>query len=191
MADNIISTLGAGSGIDIKNLVTQLTAVERTPKETRLNTRQEQIQAQISGYGQLKSAFDTFKGALTALGSADLFKARSATVPSSDVITANKVDPGAQTGAYSIEVLEVASAHSLAMAAHSERDVALDKSGALTIQFGDWTYDGGTGAPTSFDINGDRAALTIDIESGDSATAVTTTIIWCAADSRVTARRGP
>lgn len=168
MADNIISTLGAGSGIDIKNLVTQLTAVERAPKEARLNTRQEQLQAQISGYGQLKSAFDTFKGALKALGDGDLFNARSVTVPSSEVITANSVDPGAQTGAYSIEVLEVASAHSLAIGAHDERDVALDKSGQLTIQFGDWTYDGGTGAPTSFGINGDRAALTVEIESGDS-----------------------
>ncbi|MCK7581400.1 MAG: flagellar filament capping protein FliD [Chromatiales bacterium] len=172
MADNIISSLGAGSGIDIKNLVTQLTAVERAPKEARLNTRQEQLQAQISGYGQLRSAFDTFKGSLTALSNGDLFNARSATVPNSDVITANKVDPGAQTGAYKIEVLEVASAQSLAMASNADRNAALNKSGDLTIRFGEWTYDSGTGDPSSFALNSDRNALTINIKAGDSLTSI-------------------
>ncbi|QGU32547.1 flagellar filament capping protein FliD [Thermochromatium tepidum] len=172
MADNIITTLGAGSGIDIKTLVSQLTAVERAPKEARLNTRQEQIQAQISGYGQLRSAFDTFKGSLTALRNSDLFNARSVTVPNSDIITANKVEPGAQTGAYNLEVLEVASAQSLAMAPTADRHAALNKSGDLTIRFGEWTYDSGTGVPTGFALNTERNALTLNIEAGDSLTTI-------------------
>ncbi|SDY30661.1 flagellar hook-associated protein 2 [Allochromatium warmingii] len=176
MAENIVSTLGAGSGIDIKSLVTQLTAVERAPTEQRLDSRKEKIEAQISGYGQLRSAMDSFKGALTALSDPDLFNARTATLPDSDIITANSIDPGAQTGAYKIEVLQTASAHSLAMPAQSERDAALEKSGDLTIQFGDWTYDGGTGAPQSFGVNADRAALTVTIEASDSLDDIATKI---------------
>ncbi|MCK7578317.1 MAG: flagellar filament capping protein FliD [Chromatiales bacterium] len=172
MADNIISSLGAGSGIDIKSLVTQLTAVERAPKDQRLDARKEKLEAQISGYGQLRSAFDTFKGSLTALSNGDLFNARSATVPNSDVITANKVEPGAQTGSYKIEVLEVASAQSLAMTSNAERNGALNKSGELTIRFGEWTYDGDTGAPAGFALNNDRNALTVSIEAGDSLTSI-------------------
>ncbi|QIK38180.1 flagellar filament capping protein FliD [Caldichromatium japonicum] len=168
MAENIIRTLGAGSGIDIKNLVSQLTAAERAPKEERLTQREERLQAQISGYGQLRSALATLKGALTALTSRDLFNARSVNVPSSDIITANKIEPGAQVGSYAIEVLETASAHTLAMPAQAARDVALDKSGTLTIQFGTWSYDPGTGDPTSFAVNGERAALSINIEASDS-----------------------
>lgn len=169
MADNIISTLGAGSGIDIKNLVTQLTTVERAPKEQRLDARQEKLEAQISGYGQLRSAFDTFKGSLTALSNGDLFNARSATVPNSDVITANKIEPGAQTGAYSIEVQEVAKAQTLAIggtAAQTDPKAALGASGSMTIRFGAWTDADGN--PQAFAANADRTALTLDVADTDS-----------------------
>ncbi|NVZ10293.1 flagellar filament capping protein FliD [Allochromatium humboldtianum] len=168
MADNIISTLGAGSGIDIKNLVTQLTSVERAPQEQRLDARKEKLEAQISGYGQLRSAFDTFKGSLTPLSNGDLFNARSATVPNSDVITANSVEPGAQTGSYSIEVQEVAQAQTLAIggAAQTDPKAALGASGSMTIRFGAWTDADGN--PQPFAANADRTALTLDVGSTDS-----------------------
>lgn len=168
MADNIISTLGAGSGIDIKNLVTQLTTVERAPKEQRLDARQEKLEAQISGYGQLRSAFDTFKGSLTPLSNGDLFNARSATVPNSDVITANRVEPGAQTGSYSIEVQEVARAQTLAIggAAQTDPKAALGASGSMTVRFGAWTDADGN--PQAFAANDDRTALTLNISNTDS-----------------------
>jgi flagellar hook-associated protein 2 len=185
MADNIISSLGAGSGIDIKNLVTQLTAVERAPREQRLDTRQETLQAQISGYGQLRSAFDTFKGSLTALSTGDLFNARSATVPNSDVITANAVEPGAQTGSYSIEVQEVAKAQTLAIggAAQTDPKAALNAAGSMTIRFGAWTDADGN--PQPFAVNDDRTALTLDVASTDSLQDIATKIN--AADSGVQA----
>ncbi|MBK1656080.1 flagellar filament capping protein FliD [Allochromatium vinosum] len=168
MADNIISSLGAGSGIDIKTLVTQLTAVERAPKEQRLDARKESLEAQISGYGQLRSAFDTFKGSLTPLSNGDLFNARSATVPNSDVITANRVEPGAQTGSYSIEVQEVARAQTLAIggAAQTDPKAALGASGSMTIRFGAWTDADGN--PQAFAANDDRTALTLNISNTDS-----------------------
>jgi flagellar hook-associated protein 2 len=168
MADNIISSLGAGSGIDIKNLVTQLTSVERAPQELRLDTRKEKLEAQISGYGQLRSAFDTFKGSLTPLSNGDLFNARSATVPNSDVITANSVEPGAQTGSYSIEVQEVAQAQTLAIggAAQTDPKAALNAAGSMTIRFGAWTDADGNAQP--FAANDDRTALTLDVADTDS-----------------------
>jgi len=168
MADNIISSLGAGSGIDIKTLVTQLTAVERAPKEQRLDARKENLDAQISGYGQLRSAFDTFKGSLTPLSNGDLFNARSATVPNSDVITANKVEAGAQTGSYSIEVQEVARAQTLAIggAAQTDPKAALGASGSMTIRFGAWTDADGNAQP--FAANDDRTALTLNVSNTDS-----------------------
>ena len=168
MADNIISSLGAGSGIDIKTLVTQLTSVERAPQEQRLDARKEKLEAQISGYGQLRSAFDTFKGSLTPLSNGDLFNARSATVPNSDVITANRVEPGAQTGSYSIEVQEVARAQTLAIggAAQTDPKAALGASGSMTIRFGAWTDADGNAQP--FAANDDRTALTLNVSNTDS-----------------------
>ncbi|TCT19780.1 flagellar filament capping protein FliD [Thiobaca trueperi] len=163
MASNdIISSLGAGSGIDIAKLVTQLTAVERAPQQERLDARKEKLEAQISGYGQLKSALDSVQTAMAALGDNDLFNARSVSVPSSDVITANKVAPGAQTGTYKIEVTQVASAQSLAMASQSDRAAALGKSGDLNIRFGEWEN------ASTFNVNNDRASLKISVAATDS-----------------------
>ncbi|AFL72825.1 flagellar filament capping protein FliD [Thiocystis violascens] len=167
MDTNIIGSLGAGSGIDIAKLVSQLTEVERAPQQQLIDTRQKKLEAQISGYGQLKSALDTLKTAMGSLGTADIFNARSVAVPTSDAITADSVSPGAQTGSYKIDVLAVASAHSLATQAQDERDGALGKSGNLTIGFGEWTYNG-SDEPTGFATNAERAALSIEVEATDS-----------------------
>ncbi len=168
MANNIISSLGAGSGIDINSLVTQLTAVERAPQQQRIDTRQKTLEAQISGYGQLKSALATLQTAMGSLGSQDLFSARSVNVPSSEAITADSVSPGASTGTYKIEVTAVASAQSLATKAQVQRDSALGKSGTMTISFGKWSYSGTPSAPSGFQVNADRAALSIDVKATDS-----------------------
>ncbi|WP_295401273.1 flagellar filament capping protein FliD [uncultured Thiocystis sp.] len=167
MDTNIISSLGAGSGIDIAKLVPQLVAVERAPQQQRLDARQETLKAQISGYGQLKSALATLQTAMGSLGSQDLFNARSATVPSSEAITADSVSPGAQTGTYKIDVLAVASAQSLATQAQTERDSALGKSGSMTISFGEWGYNASK-QPINFTVNADRAAVSIDVKATDS-----------------------
>jgi len=167
MSTSIVSSLGAGSGIDITSLVSQLVETERAPRQQLIDQREEQLSAQISGYGQLKSALSELQSGLSSLANPELFEARTVSVPDSTVITANKVDPGAQTGTYQIEVLEVASAQSLAMAAQTSRDGALGLTGDVTIRFGEWTYDAGDN-PLSFSINDEMAALTVNIEAGDS-----------------------
>lgn len=168
MANNIISSLGAGSGIDIAKLVGQLTEAERMPNEQRLDARQAKLDAQISGYGKLKSAMGGLKDIIATLGNQDLFNARSVGVPSTEIITADKVNPGAQTGAYKIEVLEVASAQSLVMGSNPDRAAALNASGNMRISFGAWSYSESDGKPESFSVNDQRTALSIDIASTDS-----------------------
>jgi len=166
MDTNIVSTLGAGSGIDITKLVSQLVEVERAPQQARIDAKQKTLEAQISGYGKLKSALDTIKTAVASLGSTDLFNARSVAVPTSEAITADKVSPGAQIGSYKINVTQVASAQSIATEEQTERDSALNKSGNMTISFGAWTYTGSD--PTSFATNTDREALSINVTAADS-----------------------
>ncbi len=163
---NIISSLGGGSGIDTQNLVSQLTQIERAPKEQRLDSRESELEAQISAYGTLKSALSEFQGVLSPLGNADTFNARSVAFPDTDLITPNSLAAGAQTGSYQIEVESVASAQTLVMGANSDLKAALGSSGELTIQFGEWAYT--DGSPTGFSVNGDKAALNITVEADDS-----------------------
>lgn len=164
MANNIISALGAGSGIDITSLVSQLVAAERAPQQALIDTRETTYKAQISGYGKLASALDELDTAMSSLGDADLFDARSVTVPTSDAITADSVSPGAQTGTYKIDVTAIASSQSLATKAQSSRDSALGKSGTMTIGFGTWNY----GSTPTLTANTERDALSIEVESTDS-----------------------
>ncbi|MFD2111389.1 flagellar filament capping protein FliD [Thiorhodococcus fuscus] len=171
MASNIVNTLGIGSGIDISSLVSKLVEAEKAPQQQRIDTRTESLKAQISGYGKLASALDTLKTSIDTLSDNDLFNARTVAVPSSDSITAETLSPGAQTGTYSLKVLQVATAQSLAMTAatQSDRGAALGKSGTMSIRFGDWGYTGADNdIPTTFSVNGDRAALSIAIEETDS-----------------------
>ncbi|NVK30069.1 MAG: flagellar filament capping protein FliD [Gammaproteobacteria bacterium] len=167
---NVISSLGAGSGIDTQSLVSQLVAAERAPTEQRLDTRETKLDAQISAYGTLKSALSEFQGILSPLGNRDTFDARSVVFPDTDLITANALNAGAQAGTYQVEVVDVASSHSLAMATTSDPQAALSLSGTLAINFGDWTYvgDDPTGAPQSFAVNAKRTALSIEVSATDT-----------------------
>ena len=64
-----IQSLGVGSGLALDDLVTQLVQAERKPKQDRLDAREEQIEAQISGLGQLKSKLSDFQDAVDDLRS--------------------------------------------------------------------------------------------------------------------------
>ena len=164
---SIISSLGGGSGIDTTSLVSQLTAIERAPKEQRLDSRQETLEAQISAYGTLKGALSEFQGILSPLASSDTFNARSVAFPETDIITPNSLSAGAQTGSYQIEVQSVASAQTLVMGTSADAKAPLGASGELNIQFGAWTYDGSDN-PDQFSVNADKAALNITVEATDS-----------------------
>lgn len=171
MANNIISSLGGGSGIDTQNLVSQLVEAERAPTDQRLDSREEKLEAQISAYGSLKSALSAFQGVMSPLGNPDTFNARSVAFPDTDVITPNSLDAGAQTGSYQIEVLDVASSQTLVMGTQSDENAALGASGELEIQFGTWSYDA-SDAPTGFGVNADKPALTIEINENDSLSSI-------------------
>ncbi len=164
---SIISSLGGGSGIDTTNLVSQLTEIERAPKEQRLDSRQESLEAQISAYGTLKSALSEFQGILSPLASSDTFNARSVAFPETDIITPNSLAAGAQTGSYQIEVQSVASAQTLVMGTSNDAKAPLGATGELSIQFGAWSYDGSDN-PDQFTVNADKAALNITVEATDS-----------------------
>lgn len=172
---NIINSLGSGSGIDTTSLISGLVSAERLPTETRLDQRQEQLDAQISGYGALKSALSEFKSLVSLLSNNDAFNARSAALPDTTLITANAIAPGAQTGTYQIEVLSVAQSHSLALEAVADKGAVLNYSGELSFQQGDWTYDltdPENPVPTSFAQDTSKTPFSITIEASDSLSSI-------------------
>ncbi len=173
MGNNIVSSLNAGSGIDVPKLVEGLVSVARAAPEQRLDRNQEKLESQISAYGTLKSSMDEFKKVLDPLTNPDLFNARSATFPSNnEFITANGLSPDAQTGTFDVKVVQTARSQSLASASmDSATDQVLtsgDSDETLTINFGAWSDSPATNPGATFSANADKDSLEVKIIAGKS-----------------------
>lgn len=168
MDTNIVSALGGGSGIDTTKLVKDLVSLEKAPQQQRLDSKKEQLDAQISAYGTLKSSLSEFKNILAPLANNDTFNSRSVSFPETDVITPSSLAADAQTGTYQIEVESVAQAHSLASnTTYSDKDASIGATGNLTIRLGTWTYDVSEN-PVSFAENEKQTSLSIEVLAEDS-----------------------
>ncbi len=103
-----ISSVGIGSGIDVKTIVSQLVALEKRPL-TSLQTQEASIQSQVSTFSQLKSLTSTFADAASALTRDSGWN--SMTVGSTDAASATATVTGiAGAGSYSFEVSKLAQA---------------------------------------------------------------------------------
>lgn len=158
MSTNFVSALGGGSGIDTKKLVSELVEIEKAPTQQRLDSRQSNLQAQISGYGALKSALNTFQGILKPLSDSNTFSARSVAFTESNTVTPTKVEANALPGTYQVESIGLARVQSLSMAPVSDPKSVVGE-GTINIRFGLW--DGAN----QFTQNTDRNSLSIEIDS--------------------------
>lgn len=132
-----ISSLGAGSGVLNSDLVDQLVAAEREPKENRLTQRTERTEALISAYGTLRSAVTELRLPMRQLGSADSLKSFSATSSGSGVdVSVSGSD--ASRGSYNVDVTSLASSQALATReTFADRDATSVGQGTLTLSVGD------------------------------------------------------
>ncbi|WP_457673233.1 flagellar filament capping protein FliD [Thiolapillus sp.] len=135
----------------MQSIVSQLMALERRPLDA-LARRQDQYEAQLSAYGQLKSALSGFQDAMEDLGSTDAFKVYGATSSDESAleVTANS---SASLGTYNVRVERLASNHKMASA-----------------EFLDTTTFGGTaGDALVVQVGQDAAnAITVDLSSAKS-----------------------
>ncbi len=67
IGSGILSSPGVGSGLDVNGIVSQLMAVEQKPL-TQLQTKDSQVNAQISAYGTLSSSLSSFQTAMNNIG---------------------------------------------------------------------------------------------------------------------------
>ena len=156
-----IQSLGVGSGLALDDLVQQLLTAERQPKEERLNAKEERIEAEISGLGQIKSKLSDFKDAVDELRSDNGINGREPTItnPSedNDVLSA-EASNSALRGSYEIVVEQLAAGSRITTDA-----------GAFTSS-SDPVLTSGTGSLT-FDVGGSES-FTVDVTAGMSLTAL-------------------
>jgi len=156
---------GIGSGLDINSLVTQLLEAESAAPVARLNTRETNLQVQLTGYGLLNSSLSGLQSSLTALQNPATFQGR--TVSSSDSSVVTVTANGEITEAdYDIDITNLAESHKLAtdptlVAAQFTEVTDELGTGTLTFKFGT-DPDQNPG----FVQNPDRATETVEITDG-------------------------
>ena len=147
---NIVNTLGAGSGIDIKSLAQNLVDAERAPRQDRLDNKIKQSEARISGYGALKYSLSQLKTAFEKINDASEFAS----------VKASNSQPGALgvttsstsgTGSYSIEVTRIATEQRTASETFSARDSRINGGNGFTL-----SLQTGSGQPVDIAVPNDK-----------------------------------
>jgi flagellar hook-associated protein 2 len=156
-----IQSLGVGSGLDLESLVGQLLEAERKPKTDALNSREENVEAEISGIGKLKSKLEDFQETLDKLRSDANLKGREPSInnPSEGVepFTADASN-SALEGDYNIAVTQLASGSRIETADKADGGFANSSESVLNAG----------AASLTFKINATSDSFTINLNAGDS-----------------------
>lgn len=164
---SIIAGLGAGSGIDMVKLASDLADAQFALRNDRLSTRSEELERQISAASSLKNTLAMLASALgDRVRAGDL--AVKPQIGNSAVATATSPPGTTGSGSYSLEVLALARGQTLAGPAMADPGAVVG-AGSLTFRFG--TTDG-----TGFTADAAQAAVTVDVASGSTLTDIANAI---------------
>ena len=154
---SIIGALGAGSGVDMVKLAGDLAIARFATRIAQLEARSEQLETRISAASTLRNQMTQLASALgSRIRDGDLTP--RALVANSAVASASVASGTIPTGAYSLEVTQLAGSQTLVAPAYSSANDAVGE-GTLTLRFG-------TVAGSGFDADAARAPVTIDIAAG-------------------------
>ena len=103
-----LKALGAGSGLDVKNIVSTLVNADKAPKQGAIDTKKLQTDTHISGMAKLKSAMQTLQTAFSALDDNSEFNFSTLTNSDSSAIAAQLSSGVASLGQHSIEISALA-----------------------------------------------------------------------------------
>ncbi|WP_049721819.1 flagellar filament capping protein FliD [Gilvimarinus polysaccharolyticus] len=158
IGNDIINTIGSGSGINSSQLINDLVTINDLPQEQRLDSREALLDAQISDYGLLRSALSTLESSIAQLSSPDTFDAKAVSVPDTSLLALTKLESSAAAGNYQIKVEQVAQSQSLSSAGYATADAEIG-TGELTLRFGAWN-----GALDTFAVDAEKTGASIIID---------------------------
>lgn len=161
--NNIIQSLGVGSGIDTNNIVKQLTAIERSAPQQRIDTKRDLTEARISDYGVLSSALSTLKEAAAEIIKPEGMFSKTAAFTESDALVPTGLTTDVEPGVYNFTVEEIAQSQSISFDGLADDDSEVGE-GTITLNFGAWTRDG-TDRATAFVQDTDHESITLTIDS--------------------------
>lgn len=160
MAVDILSKLNTnGSGLNLRELATSLTAAEIAPLQQAQTKKAEAAQLSLSALGQVRAQFTALTSAVDLLRENPVLRATSSNAGVAVRVTdASKITDQAMT----IEVDQIAQRQVLEFAGFASRD-ALVGGGSLQVEIGVWFDDAGKQA---FAVDPESTVRTLTIPSG-------------------------
>ncbi|MEE4301201.1 MAG: flagellar filament capping protein FliD, partial [Pseudomonadales bacterium] len=167
-----LSSLGIGSGLDIRGLVDQLVAAERQPVETRLARREIEATTELSAFSRVSGALSSLDAALGAIDEATDFDLRTVATGDEDALGVT-VSGGAALGAFQVVVERIAQRQRLGSVEQAAGSTFGGTAGdGLTFTVADETFSVDLSAAT--DLAGVRDAIVEAAGGALSASLVTT-----------------
>ncbi len=164
---SIISALGAGSGVDMQALASNLAEAQFALRIQRLSERSEKLDTKISTASTLKNQISQLAGALgERVRTGDLSPAPTISNPA--VATVTRAAGSQPAGQYTLEVSALASAQTLTAPAFPDA-ISPVGAGTLTLRFG-------TVGAGSFTPDAGRDPVDITIASGATLTDIANAI---------------
>lgn len=154
----IANSIGTGSGIDTKQLITDLVKASRENSDKILTEKKEATAARISGLGQITSALNAFSTALTGLVSGGTLGSQAVTSDSSAL--GASFTGSALALDSTVEIRRLAASQTLSSAPVLDPTAPIGQ-GQLTISFG--TVTSANGAATGFAPNAAAQSVTVTI----------------------------
>ncbi|RLK51020.1 flagellar hook-associated protein 2 [Alkalispirillum mobile] len=139
-----ISSLGVGSGLDIRDLVDQLVAAEREPGQQRIDRQESRLEAQVSGLGKLQGAVSDFGSALGNVSGESDFRSVEAASNNESAVTVS-ANRDAPPGSYDVNVTQLAQAQRIATNSDLFEDVEDFSAGTTSLGTGTFTITLGEG----------------------------------------------
>ncbi len=163
-SQEILKSLGTGSGVDTTSLVASLVQAQFAAKTASLTARNDTLTSQISSVSTIRSAITGFSSALDALVKGGSI-ASQPTTSNAGILTATALSGAKLSGlSKTIAVNQLASAQSATtQTAIADRTAAIG-TGQFTLTTGSATYSADGTTMTGFTA-GTGTAVTIDIDS--------------------------
>lgn len=152
-----ITSLGAGSNLELDVLLDKLVTAEKKPKQDLITQNQSLAKATISALGAIKSKLSAFQDALAKLKDPAFFNTRSATSSDTTLFTVSAQNT-ADAASYDISVINLAKANKIASANFASPAETVG-SGTLSIGVGSASFDVEIVAGTNDTLAGVRDAI--------------------------------
>jgi flagellar hook-associated protein 2 len=162
--NNLITALGAGSGVDVKSLAQSLTDAEKLPQQQAIQSKIDRSEAKISGYSAMMAVLNVFKKAFEGFSSSSSFNSLSVSNSQPSAFSATTSTTTA-AGRHSIEVKSLARAQ---VSEFTWMDTVVDPDDGTTTEIMRSGFDSRTAS-----VNG-GLAFDMTLAQGVSPTTVST-----------------